>query len=113
MMNWRPLLTKYGTVLGATSISIIGSAAYAVRVLSPHSWSSFFQQISWIAVPGIMFAAVLTSVAENLSPPLTGATVGMVFLSVIALAILVANFLFYLGIGLAIRKLVRAVKKMA
>ena len=68
---------------------------------------------SRIGMPGIMLTTVLTSVAEKLSVPSSGPAIGVLLMLIIALAIPAGNFIFYLGIGLVIAKLVRALRGKA
>jgi hypothetical protein len=77
--------------LGAASISIVGSAAYACMLASMASlsWYSVFRQISLIGSPGLVFGSLLTSLLQ-IVPPRTA------FLPVATLV----NFFFYLGLGL-------------
>jgi hypothetical protein len=60
-----------------------------------------------------MFAAVLTSAAEGIKMPLSGTAAGIFLLLIAALGIPAGNFFFYLGIGLAMRKLVRTITRRA
>jgi hypothetical protein len=66
-----------------------------VHVWGPHSWYSFCRQIAWIGMPGIMFTAVFT-IALQIGLPLGG----------VLLIATPVNFFLYLGIGLALRRLV-------
>ncbi len=67
-----------------------------------HSWYSVGRQISWIALPGIMFTGVLTMVLQ----------IVITSLGSILLTITVVNFFLYLGLGLTLRKLVGAFGKL-
>lgn len=89
-------------VLSVALISIVGSVAYVCTFTSvaPHAWHSFCREISWIGMPGIMFTAVLTIVFQIGVP-----------LSAVLLIATTVNFFLYLGIGLALRKLVRTFGK--
>jgi hypothetical protein len=98
-MRPESFLKRNWIALSAASISIIGSAAYACMFarVAPHPWYSFCRQIAWIGAPGIMFTAVLTIALQ----------IGISLEAVLLVATSV-NFLLYLGLGLALRKLVKA-----
>jgi hypothetical protein len=110
----RSSFLKDRVVLGAALISFVGSAAYLCMLLEiSHPLYSLFRDISWIGMPGIMFSAVLTSAAEGISMPTSRTAAGVFLLLISALGVPAGNFLFYLGLGLATRKLVRRVSRRA
>jgi hypothetical protein len=105
----RSFLARYGVVSSAASLSIIALAAYAGMLFGPHSWYHIFQYISWIGMPGIMLMAVLTRAVESLGAlaPLSGTVAGGIILLLMTVAMPAGNFVFYMGLALAVRKVVR------
>ncbi len=66
-------------------------------------------------MPGVTLMAVLTSAVESLGAlrPLSGTVAGGILLMLMALVMPAGNFIFYLGIGIVIRKLARALRGKA
>jgi hypothetical protein len=98
-MHPRSFLRRYGIVVGAALISIIGSTGYACTFTSVAP--SFCRGVAWVGLPGMMCDAVLTVVLGSIVTSLTTTLI----------AVATFNFAFYLGISVAIRKLVRIFRK--